>query len=120
MTNDNKFAVGQDTFEFDVDPKNAILVERHFSKHTKLDREIHNKPIPKKPIWLNLTVRLIRFYQKNISPRLGNRCVFDPSCSHYSEQAFREFGFLKGTLFTIKRLRKCRPENGGTDELKTK
>ncbi|MVN23493.1 membrane protein insertion efficiency factor YidD [Mucilaginibacter arboris] len=120
MTINNKFDVGQDTFELNVDPKNAILVERHFSKYTKLDKEIQNKAIPKKPFWLNLIIRLLRFYQKNISHKLGNRCVFDPSCSHYSEEAFREFGFLKGTLLTIKRLKKCKPENGGIDELKTK
>ncbi|HCQ16660.1 MAG TPA: membrane protein insertion efficiency factor YidD, partial [Cryomorphaceae bacterium] len=50
--------------------------------------------------------------------RLGNRCVFDPSCSHYAEQAFREKGFFKGVKLTLIRLRRCNPSNGGTDLLK--
>ena len=105
-------------FEFNVNPKDAIIIERVFNKHTKMDLEIQNIPIPNKPIWLNLVVRMLRFYQNNISEKLGNRCVFDPSCSHYSEVAYRKKGFLKGTILTIKRLHRCRPENGGIDTLK--
>ena len=118
MTNEtNKFQVGLETFELDVNEIDAIIVQRHFCKHTKRDLDIQELPIPGRPLWLNLTVRLIRFYQKNISGRLGNRCVFDPSCSHYAELAFRKRGFGKGLRLTIKRLRKCKPENGGVDEL---
>ena len=73
-------------------------------KHTQRDIEIHNLPIPKKPIWLNLIVRLLRFHQKSISPRLGNRCVFDPSCSRYSELSFRQKGFIQVLKLTFSRL----------------
>jgi len=104
-------------FEFNVNPKDAIIIERAFNKHTKLDLEIQNMPIPKKPIWLYLVVKTLRFYQNNISEKLGNRCVFDPSCSRYSEVAYRKKGFFKGTILTIKRLHRCRPENGGIDIL---
>ncbi|MCI4667246.1 MAG: membrane protein insertion efficiency factor YidD [Bacteroidia bacterium] len=68
-------------------------------------------------MWLNWIVKAIRYYQKNISSNLGNRCVFDPSCSHYSEVAYREKGFFKGTFLTVNRLCRCRPQNGGIDEL---
>lgn len=108
----------KNTFEFNVNPKDAIIVERAFNKHTKLDLEIQNMDIPKKPLWLNLVVRMLRYYQNNISEKLGNRCVFDPSCSRYSEVAYRKKGFYKGTILTIKRLHRCRPKNGGTDILK--
>lgn len=109
--------IGNDTFEINANEKDSIIIQRHFSKHTKLDLEIQNQPIPRKPIWLNLTVRMIRSYQNHISKKLGNRCVFDPSCSRYSEIAFREKGFFKGMSLTINRLRRCRPENGGIDKL---
>ncbi len=82
------FEVNGDTFEINVDPKNAIIVQRYFSKYTRRDKEIRSLSIPSKPVWLNLVVRIIRFYQNDISHKLGNRCVFDPSCSHYSELAF--------------------------------
>lgn len=106
-----------DSFEINTSEKDAVLVIRHFCKHTELDLQIQNLPIPRKPIWLNITVKSLRFYQNHISEKLGNRCVFDPSCSRYSEQAFREKGFYKGFILTIKRLKRCRPENGGIDSL---
>ena len=107
----------KDSFEINADEKDSVLIQRHFTKHTKLDLEIQDLSIPKKPIWLNLTVRMIRFYQNNISEKLGNRCVLDPSCSRYSELAFREKGFFKGMTLTVNRLKRCRPENGGIDKL---
>ena len=108
---------GNDTFQFDVDSKNSIIIQRHFTKHTKRDIEIYSLPIPKRPVWLFFTVKSLRFYQKYISEKLGNRCVFDPSCSRYSEIAFRKYGFSKGLKLTISRLRRCKPQNGGVDEL---
>jgi len=107
----------QDTFEFNVDPKDEIIIRRQFLGKTQKDIEIENLSIPLKPIWLCFTIKMIRFYQKHISKKLGNRCVFDPSCSHYSEMAFRKKGFIKGGISTIKRLNRCRPKNGGVDEL---
>jgi putative membrane protein insertion efficiency factor len=108
---------GTDTFEFNVESKDSIVIQRHFTKHTERDIEIHSLPIPKRPIWLFLTVKLLRFYQKYISEKLGNRCVFDPSCSRYSEIAFRKYGFINGLRLSISRLRRCKPHNGGVDEL---
>jgi putative membrane protein insertion efficiency factor len=112
-----KIEINGNSFELDVDPKDAVIIERHFSRYTVRDMQIRKLPVPEKPLWLNLIVRLIRFYQKYISHRLGNRCVFDPSCSHYAESAFRQNGFFKGIKQTIKRLNKCRPQNGGIHEL---
>jgi hypothetical protein len=97
MQTAKKIKIDENTFEFNVDSKDSIIVERHFSKYSSCDMEIRNLPAPNKPIWLNAIVRLIRYYQKNIFHRLGNRCVFDSSCSHYSELAFRQRGFISGT-----------------------
>jgi uncharacterized protein len=118
MDSINKLPISGNDFELEGDPQNAIIIERHFLKHTKRDMAIQNLPFPKKPIWLKVVIMIIRFYQLKISDKLGNRCVFDPSCSHYSEMAFREKGLIKGFTLTIKRLIRCRPQNGGIDELK--
>lgn len=107
----------QDTFEFNVDTKDAIIVQRQFLGKTTKDIEIESQPVPVRPPWLYLVIKLIRFYQKRVSNKLGNRCVFDPSCSHFAEMAFRKKGFFKGTVVTLKRLARCRPKNGGIDEL---
>ena len=117
MTEPIKLQVGNDTFELDLASSDAPLIQRHFAKFTGRDLAIRNLPIPAKPLWLGIMVSAIRFYQKTLSPKLGNRCVFDPSCSHYSELAFRQKGFFKGLRLTMQRLKRCRPENGGVDEL---
>jgi uncharacterized protein len=107
-----------DNYEFRVNPENEIVVKRHLFGKTQKDLDIENLEIPENPIWLRVTVKFIRFYQAHISDRLGNRCVFDPSCSHYSELAFRQKGLIRGAIYTLKRLNRCRPQNGGIDELK--
>jgi putative membrane protein insertion efficiency factor len=97
--------------------KDTIYIQRYFTRHTERDIAIQNLEHPKKPLWLFFIVILFKFYRKYISQKLGNRCVFDPSCSHYSELAFRKNGFFKGLKLTINRLKRCKPENGGIDEL---
>ena len=114
---EQKFNSEQDTFEFDVDPKDFVIVKRQLFGKTERDIEIERLEIPKEPFWLKMIVKLIRFYRIRVSDKLGNRCVFDPSCSHYAEMAYRKKGFLEGTKLTLKRLYRCRPENGGIDEL---
>lgn len=116
MKND-KIIHSDNSFEINANEKDMIIIHRHLFMHTQRDLGIQKLSIPKRPIWLNLTVRFLRFYQRWISPRLGNRCVFDPSCSRYSELAFREKGFTQGLRLTLNRLKRCRPKNGGIDIL---
>ncbi len=62
---------------------------------------------------------LIKIYQKAISPMLGRRCRFYPTCSEYSRQAIIKYGVTKGTYLSIKRILKCHPfHKGGYDPLK--
>ena len=65
----------KDNFEINADEKDLVIIEKQLFKHTKLDTEIQNLSIPVNPKWLNIMVRLIRYYQHKISPKLGNRCV---------------------------------------------
>jgi putative membrane protein insertion efficiency factor len=52
---------------------------------------------------------LFRFYRFAISPLIGNACRFEPSCSHYSEEAIARWGLVRGTLLTVWRLLRCHP-----------
>jgi hypothetical protein len=61
-------------------------------------------------------VLIIRAYQVLISPLLGPRCRFYPSCSHYSIEALQEKGLFVGSWLAIKRIARCHPGNpGGID-----
>ena len=62
---------------------------------------------------------LVRGYQKYISPLKGPTCRFYPTCSQYSIQAFKKYGFLKGLWLTVRRISRCHPFHpGGYDPLK--
>jgi putative membrane protein insertion efficiency factor len=61
-------------------------------------------------------VLLLRGYQRWISPALGPRCRYYPSCSEYAIQAVQRFGILRGTLLATWRLLRCNPwSHGGFD-----
>jgi len=67
-------------------------------------------------------VKIISFYQKNISPllkSLGVNCKYYPSCSEYMKCAILKYGILKGIFIGIKRILRCNPfSKGGYDPLK--
>lgn len=58
-------------------------------------------------------VGLVRVYQWMISPVLGPRCRFWPSCSAYTVEALRVHGPLKGGAMAIKRMGRCHPGSAG-------
>jgi len=60
-----------------------------------------------------LALGLIRAYQLLIAPITPNCCRFYPSCSHYAQEAFRTYGFLKGLGLSLKRLLRCHPFHPG-------
>ncbi len=55
---------------------------------------------------------LIWIYQKAISPILGPKCRFTPTCSNYAIEAFKKYGLLKGFWLSIKRIGRCHPWGG--------
>jgi putative membrane protein insertion efficiency factor len=59
---------------------------------------------------------IIRLYQWTLSPMLGPRCRFYPSCSCYAHRAIELHGVLRGTWLGAKRLLRCHPfAEGGYD-----
>jgi putative membrane protein insertion efficiency factor len=63
-----------------------------------------------------LFTALIRLYQWTLSPLLGPKCRFYPSCSNYALEAIQRFGILHGSWLTVRRLGRCHPWHpGGID-----
>jgi len=59
---------------------------------------------------------LIRLYQRLISPLLGPRCRFYPSCSQYAADAIQKHGAIRGTALALLRVSRCHPWHpGGVD-----
>lgn len=68
-----------------------------------------------------ILIAIIKFYKYFISPLLGNRCRFYPSCSSYSLEALQLHGAIIGSYLTLKRLSKCHPfHEGGIDPVPEK
>lgn len=66
-----------------------------------------------------LIIALVKLYRFMISPVLPSNCRFTPSCSEYSIEALKEYGAVKGSYLTIKRILKCHPFHpGGYDPVK--
>jgi putative membrane protein insertion efficiency factor len=57
-------------------------------------------------------VFLVRVYQKVISPMLGPKCRYAPTCSEYTVQALKKHGLIKGGWLSIKRISSCHPWGG--------
>ena len=63
--------------------------------------------------WLQ---RLIRLYQRFLSPLLGNNCRYHPTCSRYAYDALEVHGTLRGGWLALKRIGRCHPwHEGGFD-----
>ncbi len=59
---------------------------------------------------------VIRGYQIAISPMLGPRCRFYPSCSAYTHTAVQRFGIVRGASLGLRRICRCHPFcSGGYD-----
>ena len=61
---------------------------------------------------------LIRAYRLFVSPLLGPRCKYYPSCSQYALDAYGEYGFVRGSVLAGWRLLRCNPwSHGGVDQV---
>ena len=57
----------------------------------------------------SVMLALIGFYRRFISPLIGPRCRFTPTCSAYGLEAIQKHGPWKGGWLTVKRLLRCHP-----------
>ena len=56
-----------------------------------------------------INIYIIKFYKYFISPILGNKCRYLPTCSEYYIDCLNTHGFIKGSFFGIKRIFSCHP-----------
>ena len=76
-------------------------------------------------IFTYILIKFIKIYKYLISPLIGPSCRYLPTCSEYSIEALKTYGFFKGLLLSFKRIISCHPwGNSGFDpvekEMKTK
>lgn len=63
-----------------------------------------------------LLVWVIRAYQLLLSPWMGQKCRFYPSCSNYALEALHVHGALRGSWLAVRRIGRCHPFHpGGVD-----
>jgi hypothetical protein len=63
-----------------------------------------------------LILALLTVYKRTLSPLLGARCRFEPSCADYARVAVARFGALRGGILGTWRLARCHPLcRGGFD-----
>ena len=63
-----------------------------------------------------IAILMLECYKRWLSPLLGSRCRFHPSCSDYTRVAIARFGTLRGGWLGIRRILRCQPLcEGGID-----
>ena len=68
-----------------------------------------------------LAIKMIKFYQRKISPLFPPRCRYYPTCSQYAVTAIERFGIIRGCLLAVWRLLRCNPLfPGGLDPVPEK
>lgn len=60
-----------------------------------------------------LALALLRAYQYALSPLLGRRCRYFPSCSEYAVEAVQKYGAVRGGWLGLKRVCRCHPWHPG-------
>ena len=70
-------------------------------------------------IFTHILIHFIKIYKYLISPLIGPSCRYQPTCSEYSIEALKTYGFSKGLMLSFKRILSCHPwGNSGFDPVK--
>ncbi|XP_062095614.1 UPF0161 protein At3g09310 [Humulus lupulus] len=69
------------------------------------DKEVDN-------LGVKAALCVLKFYKSEISPMLPKSCRFVPTCSEYSMEAYKKYGFVKGSVLTTWRICRCNPLGG--------
>tara|TARA_B100000900_G_scaffold320140_1_gene279324 strand:+ start:77 stop:316 length:240 start_codon:yes stop_codon:yes gene_type:complete len=70
-------------------------------------------------IFTYILIKFIKIYKYLISPLFGHSCRYLPTCSEYSIEALRTYGFSKGLMLSFKRILSCHPwGSSGFDPVK--
>jgi putative component of membrane protein insertase Oxa1/YidC/SpoIIIJ protein YidD len=90
---------------------NTLLKEASFEKKEYKERVVvygfsENKKKTINPLYHILSLPMY-VYQSQISPQLSTRCAYNPSCSAYSKDLIKRYGFIKGIFCSSDRLMRC-------------
>ena len=58
---------------------------------------------------ISFNIYIIKFYQYCLSPLIGSKCRYLPTCSEYYIESLKIHGFVKGSFLGIKRILSCHP-----------
>ena len=85
--------------------------ERGFSRTAGASQNVKQVGILVRGNWIvkRLALFMIREYQRLLSPLLGSRCCYYPTCSDYAYEAVDRYGFFKGSWLAARRLCRCTP-----------
>lgn len=87
--------------------------------HSSGQKNNASEPITKQSS-LSLLARIlllpIYFYRYAISPLIGPRCRFYPTCSTYAVEAIKIHGAIRGGYLAVKRILRCNPMNEGGED----
>ncbi|AXK72261.1 membrane protein insertion efficiency factor YidD [Lysobacter sp. TY2-98] len=73
----------------------------------------HGEPEHQDSVIDRALIALLRGYKRWISPLLGPRCRFHPTCSVYAMQAIARYGALRGSWLAARRILRCHPLHPG-------
>ncbi len=82
--------------------KSQLLIETAIKKYLDIILKLLAVPF----------ILLIKIYQLLISPLFPSSCRYTPTCSHYTLEALKKYGLLKGSWLGIKRISRCHPWGG--------
>jgi len=82
--------------------KSHLLIELAIKKYLDIILKLLAVPV----------ILLIKIYQLLISPLFPSSCRYSPTCSHYTLEALKKYGLLKGSWLGIKRISRCHPWGG--------
>ena len=96
-------SVGPRSLDLQPEPGLASLQAAELGSSTQLPTQLLSRGLA------TLLLALIGFYRQWISPLLGPRCRFIPSCSAYGLEAISRHGPWRGSWLTLRRLLRCHP-----------
>ncbi|CAA7033616.1 unnamed protein product [Microthlaspi erraticum] len=108
---DQKFNSSRLSFHH-LPPKNKHQGLRCSSTPSNPDPESPQDGEEQESVGVKAALAVLRFYKREISPVLPRSCRYVPTCSEYSMEAYKKYGFLKGTVLTTWRLCRCNPLGG--------
>ena len=64
----------------------------------------------------SILIKIIKLYQRYLSPLKSTKCPYYPTCSNYGIEAISKYGAVKGGLLAVWRILRCNPlSKGGYD-----